>query len=51
MKSNYFYSLLIALVALMTSCTDDFQITLLDEIQVSSSYVAIPLSGGSSTLL
>ena len=50
MKSNYFYSLLIALVALMTSCTDDFQITLLDEIQVSSSYVAIPLSGGSSTI-
>ena len=50
MKSNYFYSLLIALVALMTSCTDDFQITLLDEIQVSSSYVAIPLSGGSTTI-
>jgi len=50
MKSKYFFPLLIAIVAMMASCADEDQMTLLDEIQVSSSYVAIPLTGGSTTI-
>jgi len=34
----------------MTSCTDEETMTLLDEIQVSSSYVAIPVEGGSTSI-
>ncbi|MCO5267110.1 MAG: hypothetical protein M9948_14700 [Lentimicrobium sp.] len=34
----------------MTSCTDEETMTLLEEIQVSSSYVSIPVDGGSSTI-
>lgn len=40
----------IALLALMTSCTDEATVTLLDEIQVSSSYVSIPVPGGSTSI-
>jgi len=50
MKLNYFFPLFIAIVALMTSCEDENQVTLLDEIQVSSSYVAIPQEGGSAKI-
>ena len=32
----------------MTSCADEATMTLLDEIQVSSSYVSIPVEGGST---
>ncbi|WP_340112019.1 BACON domain-containing protein [Maribellus mangrovi] len=34
----------------MTSCTDEETVTLLDEIQVSSSYVSIPVDGGSTDI-
>jgi DNA/RNA endonuclease YhcR with UshA esterase domain len=34
----------------MTSCTEEETMTLLDEIQVSSSFVAIPLDGGSTSI-
>lgn len=34
----------------MTSCADEVTMTLLDEIQVSSSYVSIPVDGGSDTI-
>ena len=40
----------IAILALMTSCTDEATVTLLDEIQVSSSYVSISVEGGSTSI-
>ncbi|MDR2584760.1 MAG: BACON domain-containing protein [Prevotellaceae bacterium] len=50
MNKKIFFPLFIAVVALTTSCIDEIPMTLLDEIQVSSSYVAIPLGGGSTTI-
>ena len=50
MKLKYLFPLFIAAVALMVSCDDEFSATLLDEIQVSSSYVAIPVAGGSASI-
>ncbi len=50
MKLKYLFPLFIATVALTTSCADEESVTLLDEIQVSSSYVAIPEGGGSTTI-
>ncbi|NLZ95265.1 MAG: BACON domain-containing protein, partial [Bacteroidales bacterium] len=50
MKLKYLFPLLIAIFALMTSCDEDETATLLDEIQVSSSYVAIPVDGGASKI-
>ena len=49
MKLKYFLSFF-ALVGLLTSCSDDDAMTLLDEIQVSSSYVSIDEAGGSNTI-
>ena len=49
MKLRYFISFF-ALVALLVSCSDDDAMTLLDEIQVSSSYVSIDVDGGSNTI-
>ena len=49
MKLKYFLSFF-ALVALLSSCSDDDAMTLLDEIQVSSSYVSIDVNGGSNTI-
>lgn len=50
MNLKYLFPLFIATVALMTGCDDEASVTLLDEIQVSSSYVAIPEEGGSTTI-
>lgn len=50
MKLQYLFPLFIAMLALMTSCEDEASMTLLDEIQVSSSYVSIPVEGGSTTI-
>ncbi|MGB4415201.1 MAG: BACON domain-containing protein [Paludibacter sp.] len=50
MKLKKIFPLFIAILALMTSCADEATMTLLDEIQVSSSYVAIPVEGGSTTI-
>ncbi|KAF5045504.1 hypothetical protein DSECCO2_480560 [anaerobic digester metagenome] len=50
MKLKYLFPLFIATVALMTGCADEESVSLLDEIQVSSSYVAIPEGGGSTTI-
>ena len=49
MKLKYFLSFF-ALIALLSSCSDNDAMTLLDEIQVSSSYVTIDLKGGSTTI-
>lgn len=50
MKFKKIFPLMIVTLALMTSCADEATMTLLDEIQVSSSYVSIPLDGGSDTI-
>ena len=49
MKLRYFIPFF-ALVALLSACSDDDAMTLLDEIQVSSSYVSIDEAGGSNTI-
>ena len=49
MKLKYFISFF-ALVGLLASCSDDDAMTLLDEIQVSSSYVSIDEAGGTNTI-
>lgn len=51
MKLKYLFSLLIATIALMTSCADEETVTLLDEIRVSSSYVSISKDNGGSTTI
>lgn len=51
MKVKYLFPILIAALAfIMAGCTEESNVTLLDEIQVSSSYVAIPLDGGSTSI-
>lgn len=50
MKLKYIIPSFIAALALLVGCSDDDNITLLDEVQVSSSYVSIPLEGGSDTI-
>ncbi len=50
MNLKKIFPFLIAILALMTSCTDEETMTLLDEIQVSSSYVSIPVDGGSTSI-
>ena len=51
MKLRYFIPAFIALVgAMMVSCSDEDTVTLLDEIQVSRSYVPINLDGGEATI-
>ncbi|MCY1720794.1 BACON domain-containing carbohydrate-binding protein [Prolixibacteraceae bacterium Z1-6] len=50
MKLKYLFQIFIAMLALMTSCVDEETMTLLDEVQVSSSYVTLPLDGGSTSI-
>ena len=50
MKLKYFFPMFIAAIALMVSCNDEFSATMLDEIQVSTSYVSIPVAGGSTSI-
>nr|WP_319572588.1 BACON domain-containing carbohydrate-binding protein [uncultured Draconibacterium sp.] len=50
MKLKYLFPIFIALFALMTSCEDEDTVTLLKTIQVSSSYVSIPVDGGSTSI-
>ena len=50
MKLKYFFPLFITAIALMVSCDDEASVTMLDEIQVSSSYVSIPVEGGSTSI-
>jgi len=50
MKLKRIFPFFIALLALLTSCTEKEIMTLLDEIQVSSSYVSIPVAGGSTSI-
>ena len=49
-KYLYLFPLLIVMLATMTSCDEDQTATMLDEIKVSSSYVAIPEAGGAQKI-
>lgn len=51
MKLRYIFTALVAGLALLTSCEKQEIKTQLDEVQVSSSYVAIPMEGGSTQIL
>jgi len=50
MKLKYFFPIFFVAVALMVSCEEEASVTLLDEIQVTSSYVSIPVAGGSASI-
>lgn len=50
MNLKRIFPFFIAILALMASCTDETTMTLLDQIQVSSSYVSIPVAGGSTSI-
>ena len=50
MKLKRIFPFFVATLALMASCTDEETMTLLGEIQVSSSYVSIPVDGGSTAI-
>ena len=50
MKLKKIFPIIFAMFGLFTSCADEATMTLLDEIQVSSSYVSIPVGGGSDTI-
>jgi len=50
MKLKYFFPIFFVAVALMVSCQKEDSVTLLDGIQVSSSYVSIPVAGGSTSI-
>jgi hypothetical protein len=50
MNLKRIFPFFVAILALMTSCTDEDTVTLLPEIQVSSSYVSIPVDGGSTAI-
>jgi len=50
MKLKYLFPIFIAILASMTSCDDEDDVTLLKKIQVSSSYVSIPEEGGSDMI-
>ena len=51
MKLKYFFPMLIAALAMMvTSCSDDDVVSYLNNIRVTSSYVALPAEGGSTSI-
>ncbi len=50
MKLKYILPSLLAVLTLITACSENGDITLLDEVQVSSSYIALPVDGGSTTI-
>ncbi len=49
MKLKYIIPSFIAVIAMLCSCSDDDSITRLSKVQVSSSYISIPLAGGSNS--
>lgn len=51
MKLKYLFPLFVAAIALLASCESEDPVTLLEKIQVSSSYITIPEAGGSSVIV
>lgn len=50
MKLRYLFPSLLAVVAMLVSCSNDFEASYLGEIRVSQSSVSIPVEGGSATI-
>ena len=51
MKLKYFFPIVIAvLTTLVTSCSDEDVVSYLDNVRVTSSYVALPAEGGSTSI-
>ncbi|MCI7400083.1 MAG: DNA-binding protein, partial [Prevotella sp.] len=51
MKLKYFFPMVIAALSMMvTSCSDDDVVSYLDNVRVTSSYVALPAEGGSTSI-
>ncbi len=50
MKTKYIIPSLLAVLIFAASCSENGDITLLDEVQVSSSYIGIPVEGGTNTI-
>jgi len=50
MKIKFYILSLIAVLAMMVSCSDKYEPSYLDEIKVSTSYVSIPVAGGSTSI-
>src|SRR5574344_1826501 len=50
MKLKYFVPMFIMALAMLTSCSDDEVVTYPDGLRVSSSYMALPVDGGSSSI-
>ena len=50
MKLRYLIPSFIALVAMFVSCSENNDPTYLDEVKLSSSYVAIPQEGGQTAI-
>jgi hypothetical protein len=50
MKLRYLFPSLIAMAAMFVGCSDDNDPTYLDEVRLSSSYIAIDANGGSTTI-
>lgn|SRR5574344_495675 len=50
MKLKYFIPSFIAVIAILFSCADDDSMTYLNGVQVSSSYVSIPMGGGTTAI-
>ena len=48
---NIFFLFLLSVVALFASCSEDDDITLLDDLRVSKSYISIPEAGGNDTII
>lgn len=49
MKLKYLFTALVAIFALFTSCNDDQTLDTLGKVQVSQSFVSIPVEGGSAS--
>ncbi|MGN0282000.1 MAG: BACON domain-containing protein [Prevotella sp.] len=50
MKLKYFVPMFIMALAMLTSCSDDEVVTYPGDIRVSSSYMALPVEGGSTSI-
>ena len=50
MKLKYFVPMFIMALAMLTSCSDDDVVTYPDGLRVSSSYMALPVDGGSTSI-
>lgn len=50
MNFKYLFPIFVALLALMTSCQEEETVTTLEGLSVSTSYVSLPMEGGSTSI-